>query len=294
MIIDLKKGNVIRTTMNTTQKNFSVIMTGFSGLIFLFHFIAEIVLNNLPYEYVKDMWYLMGPVGSLVTPILFGWIGILLRQKWPFPRKWVQVILASAVPAIYIMWTVLHANGIYFFGDGERCLWLFIGILFYLLPPRQLERYGNESGLFELLLFGCSIFCYIGITRVVYHFSVVNFQMLTGEWTRLFCRTMKFIPLAMGIYFLAAFSFSKSGQQIGNSKDVVVVTKILVSISFLVSAARLLRYGFCYMRLFYLYKVLSQPVTIYLIVTASRALRRVSKRVLRVPEKDSQNECHQD
>lgn len=43
--------------MNTTQKNSSVIMAGFSGLIVLSNFVARIVLNNIPYENVENMWY---------------------------------------------------------------------------------------------------------------------------------------------------------------------------------------------------------------------------------------------
>lgn len=264
--------------MNTTQKNFSVIMAGLSGLIVLSNFIARIVWNNLPYENVKNMWYWMGPVCSLATPILFGWIGILLRQKWPSPPKWVQAVLALLVPAIYILWTMLHQNGTYFFGDGDRCIWAFMGILFYLIPPSLLERYKNEKGHFELLLFVGSIFCYVGISRVVNHFSVVNFQMLTGEWTRLFCRAMTFIPLAMGIYFLAAFAFSKVGQKIGSSKGVGITTQILASISFLVCTIRLFGWGFYSMRLFSFYKFISQPVTVYLLVVASRALKGCAKR----------------
>lgn len=287
-----KESNDIITTMNTTQKNITVTMTGFAGLIFLSDFVAEIVLSNFLYGEVKDIMYLLAPIFSIATPILFGWIGILLRQKWQFPRKWVQVVLASAVPAIYIMWTVLHINGIHFFMDGERCLWLFIGILFYLIPPRLLDRYKNESGLFELLLFVGAAFCYVGITRVTNHFSVANFQMLTGEWTRLFCRLMRFVPLAMGIYFLAAFAFSKTGQKIGNSKDVVILTKILLCISFLVSAANLFRYGFhLNLRWFFLYKVLSQPVAIYLLVAAYRALKRFANRTLWMPRKGRRDEC---
>ena len=263
--------------MNTTQKSFSVIMAGFSGLIFLANIVASIVWNNLPYEQVKDMWLWIGPVCSLATPVLFGWIGILLRQKWPSPKKWMQVFFALFVPAIYILWTVLHQKGTYFFGDGDRCLWLFMGILFYLIPPSLLDRYKNERGLFELLLFVGSTFCYIGITRVVDHFSVISFQMLTGEWTRLFCRAMRFIPLAMGVFFLAAFAFSKVGQKIGSSRGVGITTQILACISFLVFTIRLFGWGFYSRRLFSLYKVLSQPVTVYLIVVASRVLMGCSK-----------------
>ena len=263
--------------MNTIQKNFSVIMAGFSGLIVLSNIVASIIWNNLPYETVKNMWYWMGPVCSLATPVLFGWIGILLRHKWPSPKKWVQVVLALFVPAIYILWKMLHQKGIYFFGDGDRCLWLFMGIIFYLIPPSLLERYRNERGLFELILFVGSAFCYVGIARVVDHFSVVNFQMLTGEWTRLFCRAMRFIPLAMGIYFLAAFAYSKVSQQIGSSKGIGITTQILVSISFLVFTIRLFSWGFYYMRLFSLYKFLSQPVTVYLLMVASRAHKGCSK-----------------
>lgn len=88
---------------------------------------------------------------------------------------------------------------------------------------------------------------------------------------------MRFIPLATGVFYLATFAFSKVGQKIGSSRGVGITTQILACISFLMFTIRLFGWGFYSMRLFSLYKVLSQPVTVYLLVVASRVLKGCSK-----------------
>ena len=47
------------------------------------------------------------------------------------------------------MLMMLHKNGVYSFGDGDRCSWLYIGILAYLIPSSHWEKHANESGLLE-------------------------------------------------------------------------------------------------------------------------------------------------
>lgn len=259
---------------NTTSRNSSVIMAGFAGLVFLCSIVADIVGGSLSPAYYDAMWRWMGPVGSLATPVLYGWIGMLLRQRYPKPRIWVKILLFLLIPLIYIMWTLLHMNGIYLFCDGDRCTWLFMAIIFYLIPTGVLERYSSENGVLELILFFGSAFCYLGIARVVNHFSVANFQMLTGDWTRLFSRAMRFVPLAMSVFFLAAFSFSGTGQKIGGHKSMRIAVLVLSVISFLVLVMRLFDWwSFYNFGMYGMYKVLAQPVTVSLLVVIARLLK---------------------
>lgn len=272
---------------NTTYRNSSVIMAGFAGLVFLCNIVANIVGEILSPEEYNAIWRWMYPVGpeesnaiwrwmvpvcSLATPVLFGWIGMLLRYRYPRPCILVKILLFLMIPLIYIMWTVLHMNGICRFGDGRRCAWLFMAIIFYLIPTGVLERYSRENGLLELVLFFGAAFCYMGIARVVNHFSVANFQMLDGEWTRLFSRAMRFVPLAMSVFFLAAFSFSGIGQKIGSLKGMRITVLVLSVISFCVLVSRLFYLGF-YFRLYNLYRVLAQPVTVCLFVVFVRLMK---------------------
>lgn len=172
------------------------------------------------------------------------------------------------------MWTSLYKNGIYLFCDGDRCTWLFMAIIFYLIPTELLERYSEGNGLPELVLFFAAAFCYIGIAGVVNHFSVADFQMPAGEWTSLFFRAMLFVPLAMSVFFLAAFSFSGSGQKAGSHKGLRITVLILSVISFLVLISRLFSWwSFYNFGPYGLYKVLVQPVTVCLFVVTARFIK---------------------
>lgn len=261
--------------MEKNYRSASVVMAGAAGLIVLCVLISQILGWGV---YYSPGWRWMRPFCSLATPILFGWVGVLFRGRWQSPKKWVKTVLVLLVPALYISWTVLHYNGIHFFGDGERCMWLCIGILGYLVPTNLLAKYKNESGIVELVLFLGAAFCYVGISRVENHFGVMNFQMLDNELTRLFCRAMRFVPLAMSVFFLAGFSFSRTGQRLGSSKGIGIAVLVLSAISFLAFSASFFSGGFYHMRLYGLYQVLVQPVTVLLIMALARFIKGWTKR----------------
>ena len=252
-------------------KNASVIMTGLACLLMISDLIVRIVTNDFMLE--PRVWYVLGPIKSLATPILFAWIGVLLRSRYPYPKQWVKWILLAIIPGLYFMWTILHKNGIYCYGDGERCIWLYSAILGYMIPVEQLKRSATNDGWLELVLFLASAFCYCGITRVENHFSVVNFQMLTGEWTRLFCRMMRFVPLAMSLYFLIGFSFTRVGQAIGSKKAVGRSAQVIACISFLVVLFWTYTWFRSFFTLYKTYRLLSQPVMVYLICLLWRVVR---------------------
>lgn len=258
---------------NTTYKNASVILAGMACLIVVIRFIVERITVWLPYEDSVTVWNWMGAY-RLATPILFAWIGILLRKRFPSPKALVKGLLLAIIPASYIMWTILHRNGIYFFGDGDRCEWLYSAILGFLIPRERLEIAFRRGGWIELTLFFAAVFCFVGISRVEDHFGVENYQMLRGEWTRFFCRAMRFIPLAMSLFFLTEFSFSRTGQVIGSRRGVGKTVMVLAVLSFLYTLLWYLTRRFYYVD--YLYKigkVQSQPVAIYLICVIVRVLQ---------------------
>ena len=258
---------------NRTYRNSSVIIAGIASIIIAISVIIRMVIDGFPIEQYNSVITWFGPAFGIATPILFGWIGLLLRSLTPRPKFWVKALVLLLVPGIYLMWTFLHGTGVYFWGDGDRCLWIYSAIFGFLIPVEHLENKNSESGWIELILFLGSAFCYCGINRVVNHFSVVNFQMLDSEWVRFFSRSMRFIPLAISIFFLADFSFSKTGQGLGEMKAIGKTVMILSILSFLITLIGLLQWGFYRMCLIKLYRLLSQPVAVYLIVVICRSLR---------------------
>ena len=252
-------------------------MAGIACLITSSNIIVHNVINGLTYDEYNTVWYWVSPFLSLATPILFGWIGVLLRKKYPTPKKWVKVLLLSLFPAIYLLWTVLHSHGIVYYQDGTRCTWLYSAILGFMIPVERLEGYEKETGCLELALFIASAFLYWGVSRVVNHFSVMSFQMLDTPWIRLFHRAMRFVPLAMAVFFLAEFSFSRKGQALGCIKAVQVIVKILAVLSFLLTLGWCFRWYFYRMRLYTLGKVISQPISVNVINWAWRKFQKAKQ-----------------
>jgi hypothetical protein len=258
--------------MTTTYKNASYVMAGIACIITSCSIIAHYATNDLTYEEYCAAWYWISPFLSLATPILFCWIGILLRKKYPAPKTWVKALLLLLVPATYILWACLHGHGFYY-GYGHRCTWLYSAILGFMIPTARLEGFGKEKGWLELVMFLASAFVYWGICRVVNHFSVASFQMLDTEWVRLFHRTMRFIPLAMAVFFLAEFSFSKTGQALGENRIVETIVKVLAVLYFIMAAWNCFRWRYYNIGLYYLWILLVQPVTVYLICWVIRKIK---------------------
>ncbi len=257
--------------MTTTYKNASYMMAGIACLITCCGIIAHYATMSLSWDDYNAAWYWIGPFLSLSTPLLFGWIGILLRKKYPSPKTVVKTVFLLLIPVSYLVWTYLSVKGIIYHAyGGDRCMWLYCAILGFMIPANRLEDYEKESGWFELVLFLASSFLYCGVCRVVNHFSVASFQMLDTEWIRLFHRAMRFIPLAMAVFFLAEFSFSRTGQSLGSIKAIQVVVKILAVLSFLITLQWCLRWRAFGARMYILDRLFSQPVVVYLIYLVCR------------------------
>lgn len=256
---------------NETYKNASVVLTGIANLIvlvlILFSISKDSILSkDVYYEVVK--W--LSPVYTLTAPILCAWVGVLLRWRFPNPSRWKKWLLVTIIPATYLLWTFLHPNGVLFWSTGYRCTCLYAGIIGFLVIPKHFKLDTKWS----LMLFLASIFLYIGVSRVVDHFSVSNWQMINNEWTCLFRRLMTFIPLAMSIIFLIAFSFSPDGQAIGRCRGLGITAQILAGIGMISYLASVIDPTFpYYIKLLDIYRLLVQPVIVYLIVVFCRILR---------------------
>ena len=256
---------------NETYKKASVVITGIANMIvlilILFSIFKDSILGkDVYYEAVK--W--LTPLYTMTTPVLFAWVGVLLRWRFPNLSQWIKWMLLLIIPATYLLWTIVPVHDWLFWGTGYRCTCLYAGILSFLINPKH---FGLDA-MWSLMLFLSAVFIYIGVSRVVDHFSVGNWQMLTNEWTCLFRRLMTFIPLAMSIYFLVGFSFSSVGQTIGRCRTVGIISQVLAGIGMISYLASVIDPTFpYYINLLDIYRLLAQPVIVYLIVVLCRILR---------------------
>ena len=267
--------------MNKIYKSASVVMAGFACTLIVLQLIASISTRWITAEDYFSLWYWLSPLFSLATPILCGWVGILIRGAHPASRTWVKILLLLVIPASYLMWMLLHRAGIGFSSEGVRCMWLYAGILGYLIPVERLDGKAKDAGWIEMLLFLASYFCYVGISRVVDHFGVDEFQMLEGEWVRLFCRAIRFVPLAMSVFFLSEFSFTRAGQSLGEKRAVGRVVMAMSGISFIIVVTWCLTNSIHAADWMKPYRLLTQPVAVYLLAVCIRAFGK-----LRRPKRD--------
>lgn len=200
---------------------------------------------------------------SMVIPIFCYWIGGLFRVAFPKPKVWVQAILCALIVLMYLRLVLWHVEG---WRLGNDFLILSLAIMGYLLLPvaDSLKR----NGWLSLALFLASAFCYGGVFIVSSHFSFQSFGFRDSEWTVLFIRMMRVVPLVMSLLFLIAFSLSEQGQNLGGKKWLKMTAIILAALASLYIYPY--RRSFRFNRLF-----LVHPLTVYLAIVIIRTIKQI-------------------
>lgn len=200
---------------------------------------------------------------------LFLWAGMLLRQRWPALRWWIQLpVLALALFCLYmyrhdewITYTSLPYLYLSLIGAG------------FLIPPKALEREGGKSGWIDLALLLVSAFCYTAVAVAQGRLqSTSPFMYQYKDMERLLVWLMNnALPLALflALYFAVRFSISREGQWLGRQEWFKVVSCASFVITFLSSLSR---YWFPWTDLL---RFLVQPATIYLLVVVRRSVAKL-------------------
>ena len=251
-------------------KNASVFLTGIASLIMVVHLLYNLVISA---DYATYRWLL--PVFAMSVPILFAWVGVLLRWKFPNPSRWIKWILIAIIPATYLFWTFVHLDNMIFWNPGDRCTWLYVGIMGFLIPPKLLEQLRLDAK-WNVLLILATAFLYVGVSRIMYHFSPDGWQMPNNEWTQLFRRLMVVLPLALSIFFLVCFSFSPLGQRIGGVRTIGIISQVLAVLGMIICLIEIIDHLFfpgSFIPLHVIYRLLVQPISIYFLVIICRLFR---------------------
>lgn len=253
-------------TKYTEYRNATFLVVGLACVMVL---TIHLVMANTLETSSVHIW--AASMGSLTTPVLAFWIGGLLRTLYPKPKAWVTAALLALLPLMYIRLMIWPYTSIFFrFAPGYYVMMLSLVIMGFLLLP--VSESIKDRGWLMLALFFASVFCYAGIVRVSDHFSIVNFTLRDSEWTTLFTRMIKYVPLVMSLFFLMAFALSDEGQQTGGMKWLKWVTVIMVLASGL----------YIYLQPYWSYVkarfIFFHPLTVYLVVILVRILKGEWKR----------------
>lgn len=229
---------------------------------------------------------------DLCYPILFTWIGLLIRGTHKESKWWIQLIVAtiSVICLIrYCSWTADH-----WFSIHLDATMLGLG---YLIPSAELKEDEKSSGLLKLIMLIISVFCFTAVLVIKQRLSFgdvmpdhPNMESLLEALARI---TEPLLAI-LSAYFVIHLSFSSYAQTIGAIKWIRIFTLVVCLYSFLLSLRFVLitlfrwQYMAGYVYYYPLTFVLAQPITIYLIYVASRIISEKSR-----PKEDKLNwkEC---
>lgn len=221
-----------------------------------------------------------GIMCGVCFPILYFWVGTLLRAWIKDPKWWLQVIVAGLT--IYGLYFYRHYAENWGYADA---LYLSMAGIGFLIPPKILLSSTQNRGWISLGMILLSVFCYTALTTV-------KDRLLWGPIIpehpdmELMMETIlvNAEPLMVIIvtYFVAQFAFSSIAQNLGSQVWLRWIVAVPCLYTFIGYLSRLLPRPF-YFAINYVYYsplmwFIVQPITIYLVVFFIRLIRERRKK----------------
>jgi len=213
-------------------------------------------------------------MSDLCYPLLFTWIGLLLRGWKPESKWWIQ--LTVSLIAIY---------GLFRYCDWTADYWHIVHLDFamialgYLIPPKSLKLEGEKTGWLSLIMLMLSVFCYTAVSvakqRLQWGDLMPEHQDIEKLLEALLWVAEPLIGL-ISAYFVIQFSFSSTALCLGNLQWIRVLVAAVCCLSFIWALKFFLTmfYRWTYMANYVYYSpllsMLIQPVTVYLIIAVYR------------------------
>lgn len=258
-------------TMKERYVNASFLMAGCACLAMVVNHLA---ISFSPYSLESAIpgWSFMA---SLANPVLFAWVGLLLRRRSGTPRKWLPA--AVAVLVLFLLGMYHHYLGSR--GWWERFPFLFLASLGlgYLVPPSMISEAGRRKGAEYLVLLICSVFSYTACAVVSGRIQWGGMPPELHEMTDLMVSLMDIAEPLLAVivlYFAVMFSFSEYGQWLGERSWFRGIAIGVAAYAFLLSLGNL-AWGLFHRWMFLAFFV--QPVTVYLAIVLCRLIRRKAK-----------------
>lgn len=220
-------------------------------------------------------------MAGLCYPILYFWIGMLLRSWKKNPKWWIQLIVLFL--SIFCLYRYRH------FAEN----WYFIGTIYFtmagmgfLIPPKVITSLKCNKGWISLIMLMLSVFCYTVL-------ETTRQRLLWGPLMKPKFADMELMletilvnaePLMMivVIYFATQFAFSRIAQYLGSQSWFRGIVAVPCIFMFIGVTIKLLNSHFLYMVDFVYYTSLlwfiPQPITIYLIIVGYRRIREQRKK----------------
>lgn len=245
-------------------KDASVLMAGSACAIMMLNHINNLFDCPVPGFY---------PVGRLAQLVLFLWVGLLIGSRMK-SRRWLTGLVALAT----LCFLYLSRHYEYEWSVPIPYLHLTMLGLGILWPKRLLGHASEETGWESLPLLLAAVFCFTAC-------SVVRDRLLRsvmmpehrdmGWLVQDLMRNIVPLTAILAGCFAVRFSFSEWGRRMGSRswfRGFVLVPSVMTFIATLVDLFQRIEFG-GYWQWLSLLRVMVQPVTVWLVVSAVRKIK---------------------
>ena len=213
-------------------------------------------------------------MSDLCYPLLFTWIGLLLRGWKPESKWWVQ--LAVLLIAIY---------GLCRYCDWTADYWHIVHLDFvmialgYLIPPESLKLEGEKTGWLSLIMLMLSVFCYTAVSVAKQRLQWGDLMPEHQDMEKLLEALLWVAESLLGLisaYFVIQFSFSSTAQNLGGQQWIRVLVAAVCGLSFIwaIQFFFMMFHRWTYMANYVYYSpilsLLVQPISVYLMIAVYR------------------------
>jgi len=231
-----------------------------------------IILNTLFWHFGSEGHSLVPGfsfAAGLATPVLCAWLGISIKQWKGADSLW--VIIPLGIIGLALLCAVAADPDFFTFDKSVReCLAMII--LGYIIPEKLLETFSEKEMLVpSILLCMASILIYTCIALVrtrMALYPIVDGYADMKELSLTLLQISEAVSAFVAVFFVIAVSFSQAGIAIGSLKWMRVILAVLCVLVFIRSVVDICP------RLYFIIRIIANPVFIYIIVWISRHLKK--------------------
>lgn len=214
-------------------------------------------------------------LASLCYPILYGWIGILLRAWKPQAKWWIQVLVAVWSGMMLDLSLTTGGN----WGDASALDIAMVGFGF-LIPPESIRVASRDKGWVPLVMVLLSAFCYTAVDvardRLVMYVTMPNYLDMESKLQNVLSIATPLMAMVTA-WFAAQFSFSGMAQKMGSKQWLRWVVLVPCLITFVGATVNLVKMSSDYMVRYIYYSprmaFFAQPVLVGAVAWCLRWIR---------------------
>ena len=215
---------------------------------------------------------------GLCYPVLFAWVGLLLRQWLPIPKWWIKLLITALCAYCLIRYCDWNAEHWY-----AAHLYIVMAGVGYLISPADLSLENQKTGWGSLSLGLFSVFSFTAV-------AVIKQRLLWGDLIpehtdmeqllEALARVTEPLLCIISAWFILHFSFSSIAQKISAKKWVLIISGAACVLSLYIALRFCLSFiprGDVMMAWVYYNPLLMlavQPVNVYLYIVIYRKLFR--------------------